>query len=239
MKKTTLVLLAAISALLMSCKEDKSPPKNAIKHSLELLNDNKVAEFRNSLTGPASKQMASDRAVEALRQKLNQIGQTEFGNENVTSSSQTPQGSSIVNYRVEVKQNRGSVVGSVDVVCRTDYSSSSEYVCENDTPVYHGDNDRDDDRDSSNPPRYDGRNDNNDNDSGNHDRDNGHAIPGDSHPKEDPNDNRDPNRPPRFPGMTVFSQASSIQMNQQWGRRCYTRQNTTSSTDCKVSQINL
>jgi hypothetical protein len=236
MKKTTLILLAFISALLMGCKEDKSPPKNAIKHSLELLNENKIAEFRSSLIGKASQQMASDRAVEALRQKISQIGQTEFGNESVTSSSQTPQGSSIVNYRVEVKASRGAVVGSVDVYCRTDYSTTSEYVCENDEPVYDGGGDYD--RNEPNPPRYDDSN-----DSGH-----GHLTPGDSNPKTDPDENRDSNRPPRFPGMIGFSQLTpqltTLSQAQPWtyqpmGRRCYNRENTTSSTKCKVSQINL
>lgn len=232
MKKTTLILLTIISAALMSCKEDKSPPKNAIKHSLQLLNENRVSEFRASLTGYASQQMASNKAVENLRQKVSQIGQTEFGNENVLNSS-TPSGNSVVVYRVEVKAN-SAVVGTVDVTCVTSYTTSYERYCERDEPIYHGGNDRDDDRDSYNPPRYDGRNDNNDRDDRDRDHDSGHLIPGDSHDKPDPNDNRDPNRPPRFPGMTVFS----VSPSQHWGR-CYDRPVSSSSTDCKVSQINL
>ena len=229
MKKTTLVLLTIVSALLMGCKEDSSPSKSAIKHSLELLNDNRVAEFRASLTGYASQQMNSNKAVENLRQKLSQIGQTEFGNENVLNSS-TPAGNSVVVYRVDVKADR-NVVGTVDVTCMTSYSTSYERYCERDQPVYHGG--RDGDRDTSNPPRYDGRNDNNDRNDRDTDHDSGHLIPGDSHDKPDPNDNRDPIRPPRFPGMTVFSAPT-----QQWGM-CYDRPATSSSTDCKVSQINL
>lgn len=219
MKKTTLLFLTIISAFLMGCKEDGSPSKKAIKRSLEMLNDNRIAEFRASLTGNASKQMASNKAVENLRQKLSQIGQTEFGNENVLNSS-TPSGDSVVVYRVDVKANR-DVVGTVDVTCVTTYSTSYERYCERDEPIYN-------DGHSSNPPRYDGRND--------HDTDNdgGHLVPGDSNPKTDPNDNRDPNRPPRFPGMTVFSAPTG----QHWGA-CYNRPVTSSSTDCKVSQINL
>lgn len=228
MKKTTLILLTIVSALLMGCKEAGSPSKKAIKHSLEMLNDNRIAEFRSSLTGYASQQMASNQDVENLKQKLSQIGQTEFGNENVLNSS-TPTGNSVVVYRVEVKANR-DVVGTVDVTCVTTYSTSYERYCESDEPVYQGGSDRD----TSNPPSYDGRNDNNDRSDRDTDHDSGHLIPGDSHDKPDPNDNRDPNRPPRFPGRTLFNAAST----QEWGS-CYNRPVTSSSTDCKVSQINL
>lgn len=235
MKKTTSILLTLISVALMGCKEDKSPPKNAIKHSLAMLNENRVSEFRASLTGQASQQMASNKAVENLRQKLSQIGQTEFGNENVLNSS-TPAGNSVVVYRVEVKANR-DVVGTVDVTCVTSYTTSYEQHCERDEPIYTGGG-SDRDRDSDNPPRYDGRNDDNDRDDRDRDHDGGHIIPGDSQDKPDPNDNRDPNRPPRFPGMIFSAPASGQQFNQQWGR-CYDRPVTSSSTDCKVSQINL
>lgn len=240
MKKYMLLSVLILSAGLSGCREKGSESKKAIQHSLKMLNENRVQDFQRSLTGQAREQMKTEKAVEAFRQKIADLGELSFGNENVVDSSSMG-GDTVVVTRIEVKRGR-DVIGSVDVRCETDYSSHQEQVCEEyrePTPRY-----RDDDNSSwsPNPPRYDGRNDGGgssggSSSDGDRDRDSGYRVPGDSSPKPDPNENRSPDRPPRYPGSNLTNMSGSLQNFSS--RRCHMETRTSSQTTCQVSAIGL
>lgn len=235
-----LILSAAVSG----CREKGSESKKAVQNSLQLLNENRVEDFRASLVGQAREQMKSNAAVASLKQKVSDLGEVTFGNENVVDSSTSGGDTTVVN-RIEVKRGR-DVVGTVDVRCDTDYSSREELVCEDyrePTPRYGGG----DSGYTPNPPRYDGRNDGGSSggssSDGDRDRDQGYRVPGDSSPKPDPNENRNPDRPPRFPGSSLANMSAvvpeAMRVQNYSSRSCRTETRTSSTTTCKVSQINL